>query len=127
MPHVLIVDDDDDTRDILSDFLLEEGYQVSLAQNGEQAIAILERERGLLVLLDLMMPGTIDGAGIIRALQVAHRADHQVVVITAGRPVALERQWLAAGAVQAIVHKPINIDRLLTLMQRLVVRANQPS
>lgn len=126
MAHVLIVDDDDDTRDILSDFLMEEGYRVSLAQNGEQAIAVLEREHGLLVLLDLMMPGIIDGAGVIRYLQEAHRTDHQVVVITAGRPVALERQWLAAGVIQAVVHKPINIDRLLTLVQRLVVRVNQP-
>ncbi|HLW00539.1 MAG TPA: response regulator [Ktedonobacterales bacterium] len=126
MAHVLVVDDDDDIRDILFDFLMEEGYQVSLAQNGEQAIAILERERGLLVLLDLRLPG-IDGEGVIRWIQDAQRTDHQVVVITAGRPVLLERRWLKEGTVRAVVHKPINIDQMLALLERLAPRKGQPS
>jgi len=118
MPHVLVVDDDDDIRDVLYDFLMEEGYQVSLARNGEQALAVLEREHGLVVLLDINMPG-IDGAGVLDALQAQQRNDHQIVVITAGHYVPLEQRWLASGAVQAVVHKPFNIDRLLRLVERL--------
>jgi two-component system OmpR family response regulator len=126
MTHVLVVDDDDDIREILYDFLMEEGYQVSLAQNGEQAIATLKRECGLLVLLDLRLPG-IDGEGIIRWVQNAQRTDHQIVVMTAGRPVPLERRLLAEGSVQAVVHKPINMDRLLALLERLAPRVAQSS
>ncbi len=118
VPQVLVVDDDDDIRDVLYDFLMEEGYQVLLAQNGEQALEVLKRERGLVVLLDLTMPG-IDGVAVLRALQDMRRDDHKVVVITAGRQVALERRWLAEGRIQAVVHKPFNIDRLLILLERL--------
>jgi DNA-binding NtrC family response regulator len=118
MPHVLVVDDDDDIRDVLYDFFMEEGYQVSLARNGEEALVALEREHNLVVLLDLSMPG-IDGAGVLGALQAQQRRDHQVVVMTAGQRGAQTQGWLASGAVQAVVQKPFNIDRLLLLVERL--------
>ncbi len=118
MPHVLVVDDDDDIRDVLYDFLMEEGYQVSLARNGAEALAVLEREYGLVVLLDLSMPG-IDGAGVLDALRAQQRSDHQVIVIT-GRPRIVQTEgWLASGAAQAVIQKPFNIDRLLLLLERL--------
>lgn len=118
MPHVLVVDDDDDIRDVLYDFLMEEGYQVSLARNGEQALAMLEREHGLVVLLDLNMPG-IDGAEVLDSLQAQQRSDHQIVVITARHYVPLEQSWLASGVVQAVVHKPFNLDHLLRLVEHV--------
>jgi CheY-like chemotaxis protein len=118
MPHVLVVDDDDDIRDVLFDFLMEEGYQVSLARHGAEALAVLQREQGMIVLLDLSMPG-IDGAGVLDALRAQQRNDHQVVVITARPRIAQAEHWLASGAVQAVIHKPFNIDRLLLLIERL--------
>lgn len=118
MPHVLVVDDDDLIRDVLYDFLMEEGYQVSLASDGNAALAILEREHGLVVLLDLTMPG-LNGAGVISALQAAQRDDHRIVVITAGRHTALERRWVQQGVIRAVLHKPFNIDKLLALVQQL--------
>ena len=104
MPHVLVVDDDDLIRDALYDFFLEEGYQVSLASNGTAALALLERERNLVVLLDLTMPG-LSGEEILDALQAAQRDDHRIVVITAGRNPTRERRWLQQGRVRAVVHK----------------------
>lgn len=118
MPHVLVVDDDDLIRDVLYDFLLEEGYQVSLASDGTAALAVLERERNLVVLLDLSMPG-LTGEGVLGALQAAQRDDHRVVVITAGRHPIRERRWVQQGVVRAVLHKPFNIDRLLALVQRV--------
>ena len=118
MPHVLVVDDDDLIRDVLYDFLMEEGYQVSLARDGNAALAVLERERSLVVLLDLTMPG-LNGAGVIGWLQTAQRDDHQIVIITAGRHAALERRWLKEGVVRAVLHKPFNIDHLLAVVQQV--------
>ena len=118
MPHVLVVDDDDLIRDVLYDFFLEEGYQVSLASNGTAALALLERERNLVVLLDLTMPG-LSGEGVLDALQAAQRADHRIVIITAGRYPTRERRWLQQGTVRAVVHKPFNIDRLIALVQQV--------
>ncbi|HEX6776844.1 MAG TPA: response regulator [Ktedonobacterales bacterium] len=118
MPHILVVDDDDLIRDVLYDFLMEEGYQVSLARDGNEALAVLEHEHNLVVLLDLTMPG-LNGAGVIDALQATRRDDHQIVIITAGRHAALERRWVQQGQVQAVLHKPFNIDKLLALVQQL--------
>lgn len=125
MPHVLVVDDDDLIRDVLYEFLMEEGYQVSLAQDGNAALAVLEREHGLVVLLDLTMSG-LNGEGVLDALQAAQRDDHRIVVITAGRHAALERRWVQQGVVCAVVHKPFTIDHLLALVQQ-VAREEQRS
>ena len=117
MPHILVVDDDDMIRDVLYDFLMEEGYQVSLARDGNEALAVLEREHNLVVLLDLTMPG-LNGEGVIAWLQTAQRDDHQIVVITAGQHAALERRWVQAGLVRAVLHKPFNIDKVLVVVQQ---------
>ena len=54
---VLVVDDEFDIRDLLSRFLTEEGYEVILASNGEEALELAERENPQVILLDIWMPG----------------------------------------------------------------------
>lgn len=98
---------------------MEEGYQVSLASDGTAALEVLKRERNLVVLLDLTMPG-LSGEGVLDALQAAQRDDHRIVVITAGRYPTREHRWLQQGTVRAVVHKPFNIDRLIALVQQVV-------
>src|SRR4051812_2466119 len=56
-PHVLVVDDDRRIRDLLSRFLLTEGYRVTTAQSAVEARAKLEGLRFDLLILDVMMPG----------------------------------------------------------------------
>ncbi len=72
-PNVLVVDDDDSIREVLAEVLREEGYDVSCAGNGEQALTEL-REHGNpdLMLLDLMMP-VMSGWELLELLQ--SRAD----------------------------------------------------
>ncbi len=57
---VLVVDDEFEIRDVLSNFLTEKGYEVILASNGEEAIELAEKENPHVILLDVKMPG-IDG------------------------------------------------------------------
>ena len=119
MGHVLVVDDDAGIRQVLQALLIDEGYQVSLAQNGQEAIARLVQEPGLLVLLDLMMP-VLDGAGVIRWLQATPgRARHKLVLMTATRHQAQEQDWLEAGVIQAVVHKPFDIEEVLAILGQL--------
>jgi len=66
---VLVVDDDLSLTRTLKDFLVEEGYQVETAHDGEQAMAIQQRNPGIcLALLDLMMPAT-DGISLMEQLR----------------------------------------------------------
>jgi len=54
---VLVVDDEFEIRDLLSRFLTEEGFEVILASNGEEALELAERENPHVILLDIWMPG----------------------------------------------------------------------
>ncbi len=74
--HLLIVDDDEEIRDLLGKLLKRYGYDVSLACNGEQMFATLQQQTIDLIILDVMMPGE-DGFALCRQL----RADSNVPII----------------------------------------------
>ncbi len=69
---VLVVDDELEIRDLLSTFLTEEGYEVIVASNGEEAIELAKRENPQVILLDIMMPG-IDGIETCKRLKAEEK------------------------------------------------------
>src|SRR5258705_7442620 len=71
-PHLLVVDDDRRIRDLLSRFLLSEGYRVTTAETAADARAKLEGLRFDLLILDVMMPGET-GFEFARALRTSSR------------------------------------------------------
>lgn len=86
MSAILIVDDDDDIRELLGNLLRREGYEVLEAEDGARALEILEQQPTppCLVLLDLMMP-VMSGTEVLKALEETDRlARLPVVVISAG-------------------------------------------
>lgn len=108
-PLVLVVDDDPDILDAICDILETEGYRVSRARHGVEALARIDAERPAVILLDLMMP-VMDGVAFARALR-ERPADAQVpiLVISAdGNP-----QRAAAVGAQGYLAKPFDIDVLL--------------
>jgi CheY-like chemotaxis protein len=114
---VLVVDDDLDIRDALTDTLEDRGFSVMSAANGREALALL---RSLdvppaVILLDLMMP-IMDGYGFLEE----HRKDAAlavipVAIITAGHGVDRSR----IGEVTPIVPKPIDVPRLFSILDAL--------
>ena len=115
-PEILVVDDDPDIRDVVSEVLSDAGYQTAAVENGDQALQWLERHgsRTSLVLLDMMMP-VMDGREFLR--QKAH-ADPAlsalpVVVITAGGGC---EDLLQTHVVAACLDKPISADDLLAVV-----------
>ena len=66
-PHILVVDDEPDIRNILQDILQDEGYQVSLAENAEQARKEFNKQQPDLILLDIWMPKE-DGISVLKKL-----------------------------------------------------------
>lgn len=117
MREVLVVDDDPDIRRLLLDLLQAEGYRVSSARNGAEALRRLAGERGaLLILLDLMMP-EVDGYTVLRELasDPAARTRHHVVVMSAS-------ERLRAGGLSgadAALPKPFDVLDLLDMVEVL--------
>ncbi|HLG16371.1 MAG TPA: response regulator [Blastocatellia bacterium] len=115
---VLIVEDDFDTRYVLSLVLKAEGYVVVTAADGECALGVAAEQQPDLVITDVKMP-RLDGIELTRRL----RSDPQtaatpILVITAYGETPLKRA-LAAGA-SACARKPIVVDELLTTVKALL-------
>jgi CheY-like chemotaxis protein len=116
-PLVLVVEDDRDVGDALTDLLRELGYGIVWAQDGAEAMRALQAgSRPAAILLDLMMPG-MDGYEF-RAQQRADPAiaDIPVIVLSAVRGAEAAAASLAAVA---CLGKPTPLDELLAVLSRV--------
>jgi DNA-binding response OmpR family regulator len=106
---VLVVDDEFEIRDLLSRFLTEEGYEIILASNGEEALELVERENPQVILLDIMMPG-IDGVETCKRLKENEKTRF-IPVIMATALWDTYSEAIGAGA-EDFVTKPFNLTEL---------------
>ena len=117
-PPVLVVDDNRDNTEIISRYLGIRGYPVTVAHDGDEALAIFERERQRLVLLDVMMPGR-DGWEVCRLMK-QHPAlgkRVRVIMVTALDEWDDKRQALQTGA-DDYVTKPFDLPKLAAAVDR---------
>jgi CheY-like chemotaxis protein len=112
MATVLVIEDNDDVREMMAISLEMEGHTVSTAANGRQALAQLENGlRPCVILLDLMMP-VMNGWEFRAALQADPRLkDIPVVVISAAG-----RELMGKLPSGAVLSKPIDVDTLLDVV-----------
>jgi CheY-like chemotaxis protein len=103
---VLLVEDDADIREAVSSVLEAEGYTVLTAENGEQALAILDRGQPCVVLLDLMMP-VMSGWEFMKVVKQNRRLDDMPVVVVSAYS---ERK---AEGVRRVLKKPLDVNALL--------------
>jgi CheY-like chemotaxis protein len=112
-PKLLIVDDEVDTCENLSDILTDIGYAVDIAHDGLTALVLVEQNAYDVVLLDLRMPG-MDGLELYRRIKRISAGTIAIVVSAyAGSETA--RSILEAGAWR-IVPKPVDIEKLIGLV-----------
>jgi CheY-like chemotaxis protein len=119
--HILLVEDDFAIRETVAEVLAGEGFQVTCAANGAEALERLGEaaEQPGLILLDLMMP-VMDGWQFRTAQRLDPRwASIPVVVLSAGAGMEGEIGGLAPDA---FLPKPFELDRLLKTIGRLFVR-----
>ncbi len=110
---VLIVEDDDDLREMMAQLLSLEGFQTAAVANGQEALEYLQLGVAPdLILLDMMMP-VMDGWEF-RRLQKADPAMARVPVIVLS---ALDQGRIADISAEAILKKPLDFDRLLELVR----------
>ncbi len=99
---ILVVDDDDNARNSLSDLLKECGYDVSTAGNGKEAVDVANQENPLVVLLDTHLPD-IDGYAVCRQLKQERHFTGRVVVYTGCVDVVDAEKAKQAGADDYVV------------------------
>lgn len=124
MAHLLIVEDDELLRDGLSAQLMQAGHRIDTAEDGEQALRLLQTEAFEGVVLDLGLP-KIDGLAVLRSLRQRLPA-LPVLILTARDGVEDRVAGLNAGADDYLT-KPFNLDELRARLQAMLRRASLPA
>lgn len=113
--RILVVDDDPSLRENLAEALEDEGFAVSLAENGARALEVLEAgPLPGIVLLDLIMPG-MDGWELVRRIRAEARWAGVRLVVTSG--LAEVEEDGERGQADAFLPKPFRLERLLETLQ----------
>ena len=119
-PHIALVDDHRDIRDLVSKYLGQHGYRVSVAENGAALRRLLERSAPDLVVLDIMMPGE-DGLSVCRHLRST--TNLPIIFLTAMAEETERIIGLEIGADDYLT-KPFNPRELLARIKAVLRRVN---
>ncbi|NOX09033.1 MAG: sigma-54-dependent Fis family transcriptional regulator [Gammaproteobacteria bacterium] len=114
--HILVVDDEPDIRISIQDILLDEGYDVSVAESAEAAIELLESRRPDAILLDIWMQG-IDGITLLREWVDGDGLPCPVIMISGHGSVETAVEATRLGAYD-FIEKPISLAKLLVTIER---------
>lgn len=114
---ILIIEDDDEMRSLLKDFIEEEGYEADSAEKGTYAFRKLMTESFDLIITDIRMPG-YSGLEILPELKKL-QPGVPIVVITAFGSEEVYRKALSRGA-DAYLEKPIHFYKLKELIQEMI-------
>lgn len=117
MPNIMIIDDDQHISKMLSEALQNEGYRVSCAYSGTEALLLLPKVHPDLILLDLMLPG-LTGEELLPKIK-----DIPVIVVSAKAEVSHKVELLLDGAADYIT-KPFDMQELLA---RIAVQLRKQS
>jgi two-component system phosphate regulon sensor histidine kinase PhoR len=115
--HILVVDDERDIRDGSDRILTREGYKVTTASNGEEALRCVEQTRFAIVLLDLKMPG-MDGLEVLRLIRESH-PETLIIVITGYATIETAIEAMKRGAYD-FMPKPFKPDQLRIVVDRAI-------
>jgi len=115
--RILVIDDEDTFRDTLSEVLREEGYLVSIAIDGKDALRQIEETRFDLALCDVVITG-IDGMDVLKAIRYSSPSTY-VVMMTAFGTKENAIETMKQGAVDYI-SKPFDFDDLLLKLKKIL-------
>lgn len=112
MSHILIIDDDIHINEMLEEVLIQEGYQVSHAYSGTEALLFLANEKPDLILLDLMLPG-------LTGEEVLPQIEKIPVIVMSAKVEVKDTVALLLNGAEDYITKPFEIEELLA---RIVVQ-----
>lgn len=121
--RILVVDDDENIREILKDLLTASGHQVYLSNNGEEALEIFFKQNPDLVFTDLGMPG-ISGWEVNRRIKEIH--PDKPVVIVSGWGAQISEEEVRNSKVDLILSKPFTLDQITEVAFRFDQKIPSP-
>jgi CheY-like chemotaxis protein len=119
MVRIMIIEDDEEMRSLLKDFLEEEGLETDSVNNGADALGKLSKDHVDLILTDIRMPG-LTGLDILPRIRRLNPKT-PIIVMTAYGSDDVRRRSLERGAT-AYLEKPILLTQLRTLIREMVSR-----
>jgi PAS domain S-box-containing protein len=119
MPKILLVEDNDINRDMLSRRLERKGYQVIIAVNGEESVTKTMSDRPDVVLMDLHLP-VLDGWEATRQIKANSQTQNIPVIALTADAIAGEREKALAAGCDDYETKPIDLPRLLQKITKLL-------
>jgi CheY-like chemotaxis protein len=124
MPKILLVEDNELNRDMLSRRLARRGYEVILAVDGEAGVQMASSEQPDLVLMDMSLP-VIDGWEATRRIKAASDTRHLPVVALTAHAMAGDREKMLAAGCDDYDTKPVELARLLEKVETLLTRSRE--
>jgi CheY-like chemotaxis protein len=122
MPKILIVEDNEMNRDMLSRRLVKRGYDVDIAVDGEQGLAMARSAPPALILMDMSLPG-VDGWEATRQLKAMSETRGVPVIALTAHAMAGDREKAIAAGCDDFDTKPVDLARLLAKIEALLGRA----
>ena len=119
MPRILLVEDNEMNRDMLSRRLIRRGYEVALALDGEQGVAMARSEAPALILMDMSLPG-LDGWEATRRIKALPETRAIPVIALTAHAMAGDRDKALEAGCDAYETKPIELPRLLDAIAKLL-------
>jgi two-component system cell cycle response regulator DivK len=121
MPRLLLVEDNELSRDMLSRRLARRGYDVLTAVDGEESLAIAERQVPDLILMDLTLP-VIDGYETMRRLRANARTQSIPIIVLSAHVLDASRDQASLAGCDDYDVKPIDFPRLIEKIETILAR-----
>jgi signal transduction histidine kinase/CBS domain-containing protein/ActR/RegA family two-component response regulator len=119
-PHRILLAEDQETNiSTLSSYLKAKGYQVLLARNGEEAIALAQSEHPNLILIDIQMPG-VDGLEAITCMRRDPALASVPIIALTALAMEGDRERCIAGGANEYISKPVKLRHLVATIQELL-------
>jgi DNA-binding response OmpR family regulator len=122
-PAVVLIEDDPNIADLVDLYLRNDGYRVYQASNGEAGLALVRDRRPKLVILDVGLPGELDGLGVCRELR--SHSDIPIIMLTA-RDGEIDRVLGLEMGADDYVTKPFSPRELVARVKAILRRADGP-
>ena len=125
MPRILLVEDNEMNRDMMSRWLIHWGYEVTIAVDGEEAVSKGHSDKPDLILMDLGLP-KIDGWEATRRLKAGVGTSHIPIIAVTGYAVEDDREKALAAGCDEYCAKPVDFKRLQEMIEALLQRTPPP-